>query len=67
VIGGTRAQRAEIRIDGRGQGFAPKRLEVPAGDHEILLISPDGTRIGPHVVHVDSGHTPSAPAKWIVD
>jgi serine/threonine protein kinase len=67
VIGGARAHRAEIRIDGRPQGYAPKRLELPAGVHEVLLVQPDGTRVGPHTVQIEPRHTASAPAKWIVD
>jgi serine/threonine protein kinase len=67
VIGGARAHRAEILVDGRPQGHAPRRLELPAGPHEVVLVRPDGTRIGPHRVEVGARHTPSSPARWIVE
>ncbi len=67
VIGGDGALRAEIRIDGRSLGFAPKRVELDTGDHEVTLVKPDGSRVGPRRVHIEPHHTQSAPAKWIVD
>jgi len=67
VIGGDGALRAEIRIDGRAVGFAPKRVELSTGSHEIVLVRPDGTLLGPHNVRIDRQHTASAPAKWIVN
>ncbi len=67
VIGGDGALRAEIRIDGRAVGFAPKRVELSTGSHEIVLLLPNGTRLGPHSVRIEPQHTQSAPAKWIVN
>jgi len=67
VVGGDGALRAEIRVDGRSVGFAPKRIELGTGAHEIVLVRPDGTRVGPHTVRIESHHTQSAPAKWIVN
>ena len=67
VIGGDGALRAEIRVDGRSLGFAPKRIELSAGSHEVVLVRPDGTRIGPRNVLIETHHTQSAPAKWIVN
>lgn len=67
VVGGDGALRAEIRIDGRPMGFAPKRLELSAGEHEVLLVRPDGTRVGPRLMQIQTHHTQSAPAKWLVE
>jgi hypothetical protein len=66
VIGGAGAQRAEIRIDGKSQGFAPKRLELRVGEHEVLLLRSDGSKAGPFSVRVAETHTQSAPARLMV-
>jgi len=67
VIGGDGALRAEIRIDGRAVGFAPRRVELSTGNHEVVLVRPDGTLLGPRNVRIAPQHTESAPAKWIVN
>jgi hypothetical protein len=67
VIGGAGAQRAEILVDGASMGFAPKRVEVTAGAHDVVLVAPDGKRVGPHRVEVSARNTDLDPAKWIVE
>mgnify|MGYP001286134256 CR=1 FL=1 len=66
VIGGEAAQRAEILVDGTSMGFAPKRLEVPVGGHDVVLVRPDGQRVGPHRVEITVRHTDLEPARWLV-
>lgn len=67
AIGGAGAQRAEILVDGKSAGFAPKLLELPAGRHEVVLVTPSGARLGPHRVELKAQHTRSAPLRWTVD
>ena len=45
VVGGAAAQRAEILVDGKSVGFAPKRVELQLGAHEIVLVTADGRRL----------------------
>jgi len=66
LVGGEGAQRAEILVDGKSMGFAPKRVELPAGSHDVVLVRPDGSRVGPHRVEITARHTDLEPAKWIV-
>lgn len=66
MIGGAGAQRAEILVDGASKGFAPKRLELDVGPHELVLVTPDGRRIGPHRVDLTVRHTDLDPARWQV-
>lgn len=66
MIGGAAAQRAEILVDGASMGFAPKRLELGVGAHEIVLVTPDGRRLGPHKVDISVRHTDLDPARWLV-
>ncbi|MBL8956280.1 MAG: serine/threonine protein kinase [Myxococcaceae bacterium] len=66
VVGGEGAQRAEIFVDGASQGFAPKRLELVVGSHDVVLVKPDGTRVGPKRVDVTARNTDLAPLKWLV-
>jgi hypothetical protein len=64
-IGGQGAIRAEILVEGRRRGYAPKLVELPAGTHTIELHTPDGRRLE-RTVDVTARHTPSAPVRWIV-
>jgi hypothetical protein len=65
-IGGAGAHRAEILIDGTSAGFAPKRLELDVGHHEIVLVTPSGTRIT-RTVELTARHTRSSPARLVVN
>jgi hypothetical protein len=67
AVGGPKAQRAEILVDGHSEGYAPKRLELSCGTHELTLVTPGGERIGPHRVEVTQLHTELEPLKWIVE
>jgi serine/threonine protein kinase len=67
AVGGPKAQRAEILVDGKSEGYAPKRLELSTGPHEIMLLAPSGERIGPHRVDVTLLNTELEPLKWIVE
>jgi Protein kinase domain len=65
AIGGTGALRAAIEVDGQRRGYAPRALDLSVGDHEIVLVRPDGQRLS-RLVHVEPSHTPSAPLRWTV-
>ncbi len=67
LIGGPGAQRCEIRVDGKSYGFAPKRLELEAGPHDVELLTPAGGKVGPKSVDLTDRHTESDPYRWIVD
>ncbi len=66
MIGGEGAQRAEILVDGSSVGYAPKRIEVTVGKHDVVLVKPDGQRVGPHHVEITARNTDLEPAKWLV-
>jgi serine/threonine-protein kinase len=66
VVGGDGALRAEIRVDGKSVGYAPKRLELDAGRHQVALFRADGSPIASHSVEIATHHTQSAPARLIV-
>ena len=65
VIGGAGALRAEIRVDGKKRGYAPKTLRLPAGKRKIQLVFPDGRKKTKRVT-IGQKHTPSSPFKWLV-
>ncbi|HEY2747242.1 MAG TPA: serine/threonine-protein kinase [Polyangia bacterium] len=65
LVGGEGALRAEIWIDGRSRGFAPKLLELPAGPHEVELLLGTGSRLRRQITLAES-HTPSSPLRWLV-
>ena len=66
LIGGEGAARSEILIDGKSFGYAPKRLELPAGSHTVELVTPSGKRIGPAPISVTARNTESEPLKYLV-
>jgi serine/threonine-protein kinase len=66
LIGGAGAHRAEIFVDGRSRGFAPKRLELPVGAHQIELRGEDGSRLARRSVELSTRHTRSSPERWIL-
>jgi serine/threonine-protein kinase len=65
VIGGEGALKSEIFVDGKSRGFAPKTLELRLGDHDVVLVAPDGTRRTKHIT-LEARHTSSSPARWSV-
>ena len=67
MVGGPGAQRCEIRVDGQSHGFAPKRLELEAGPHQVELVTPAGAKIGPQKIDLTQRHTDSDPYRWLVD
>ena len=67
LIGGAGAQRCEIKVDGKSQGFAPKRLELEAGVHQVELVKPTGEKIGPKKIEINDRNTESDPYRWLVD
>jgi hypothetical protein len=64
-IGGEGALRAEILVDGASLGYAPRQLTLPVGEHEVVLVRPDGTRVTRRI-SIGAAHTPSAPQRWTV-
>lgn len=66
IVGGDGALRAEIFVDNRSYGSAPRRLTLPRGSHRVVLRTPQGRELGPHIVNIESHHTPSAPARLII-
>jgi hypothetical protein len=65
LVGGEGALRAEIFVDGRPSGFAPKLLELPAGAHEVELLLQGGSRVQRRVTLAES-NTASSPIRWLV-
>jgi hypothetical protein len=63
AIGGEAASRAEIVIDGVSRGHAPHNVTLPVGAHSVVLVRPEGTRLGPRAITVAAQHTPSAPLR----
>jgi hypothetical protein len=64
VIGGASVHQGEIFVDGRSKGFAPRRIVLPAGPHDVEVVRRDGTRVGPERVTVSIRHTRSAPLRF---
>jgi len=65
VIGGEGATKAEIRVDGRLQGYAPLQLHLSVGTHDVELLLANGERRTQRI-EVKPTNTPSAPARWLV-
>ncbi len=66
LVGGEGALRAEIWIDGRSAGFAPRQVELPVGSRQVELRRPDGTRVGPTRVEITAQHTHSQPYRMLL-
>lgn len=66
-IGGAKAVRAEIRVDGKPMGYAPKRLELRLGPHELVLVDGTGKSVATRHIEMTARHTASSPLRWIVD
>ncbi len=67
LIGGASAHRAEIFVDGRSRGFAPKRLELPVGSHRVELRSENGASLGTRTIELSARNTRSSPARWLLN
>jgi hypothetical protein len=65
TIGGEGALRAEIHIDRQMKGYAPQRISVSVGTHDVKLVLPDGS-VREKRIEIRPTHTPSAPAEWKV-
>ncbi|MCA9707169.1 MAG: protein kinase, partial [Myxococcales bacterium] len=65
-IGGSGALRAEIFVDGRRHGHAPRQLELPAGRHHVVLRDQSGAEVASHDVDLRPAHTRSSPFRWVV-
>jgi hypothetical protein len=65
VVGGPGAQRAALRIDGRDVGFAPKRIDLPVGEHTLWLRSAEGDE-STRTLRIGREHTDSAPYRVMV-
>ncbi|HYI02668.1 serine/threonine-protein kinase [Hyalangium sp.] len=66
AVGGAGALRAEILIDGKSRGHAPKLLELQLGEHVLELVTPEGRRVGPERIRITRLHTPASPLRWIM-
>ncbi len=65
AIGGERFLKGEVLVDGRSVGFAPRQLELPVGAHQLELVLPDGTRVGPRTFTIAPQHTELSPLRWV--
>ncbi len=65
AVGGERFLKAEVIVDGRSEGFAPKQLELKGGAHQVELVLPSGERVGPRSFVVTAQHTELSPLRWI--
>ncbi|MBI2893056.1 MAG: serine/threonine protein kinase [Deltaproteobacteria bacterium] len=66
VVGGEGATGAEIRVDGRRIGFAPRLVELSQGGHAVVLVGRDGTAIADRTIQLGPRSTRSSPYRWIV-
>lgn len=64
AIGGELAVKAEIRVDGKSKGHAPKRVELSIGTHDIALYDASGTKLASKRVEVTPRHTRFSPLRW---
>jgi hypothetical protein len=64
AVGGSSARGAQILVDGRSQGLAPKYLDLGAGSHRIELLGVDGSRTGPATIQIEPRHTRTSPLRW---
>jgi len=66
LIGGAGAHRAEIVVDGRRRGHAPRKIELSAGSHHVILRDQSGATLAERDVELRASHTRSAPFRWVV-
>jgi len=67
LIGGIKAVKPEIRVDGRAMGYAPKKIEVAVGERRIVLVDENGDTIATQSAKVTPRNTSTSPLRWIVD
>lgn len=60
-IGGERARRAAILVDGVHRGHGPAQITLPVGPHTLELILEDGSSLGSDTIEVTPYHTASHP------
>ena len=65
AIGGERLLRGEVFVDGVRVGTAPGHFEVVTGVHRVEVALPDGSRVGPKVMTLETRHTELAPLTWL--
>jgi len=58
---GAGAQRAEIIVDGASRGYAPKRIELPAGPHTLVVQGSGGRPLASERIELSAAHTASHP------
>ncbi len=66
LIGGAGALRAEIVVDGRRHGHAPRKIELSAGRHHVVLRDGAGAVVAERDVELRASHTRSTPFRWVV-
>lgn len=66
-IGGAKAFNAEIRVNGRTVAYAPKKFELPIGEHKIVLVDKNGDTIATRSAKVTPRNTSTSPLRWNVD
>lgn len=64
AVGGEAVFNAEVLVDGRPRGFAPRLLELPVGKHRIELIGKQGRRLAARELTLTTRHTQRAPLKF---
>jgi serine/threonine-protein kinase len=65
AVGGETFLRAQVSIDGVASGFAPRRFELPVGEHLIEVVTPAGQRFGPRRLTITRQHTELSPLLWV--
>lgn len=66
LIGGAGALRAEIVVDGRRYGHAPRKIELSAGRHRVVLRDDSGAVVASRDVELSPIHTRSSPLRWVL-
>ena len=64
TVGGEVFLRGEIFVDGAPRGFAPARLELSVGPHQVEVHDRAGVKHGPRELTVTRQHTESSPLTW---
>ena len=67
VIGGSKAVRAEVRVDGKSVGYAPRRFELSVGDRKVVLVDKQGQTIATRTVTITPRNTATSPLRWILE
>jgi hypothetical protein len=64
-IGGAAAENAQILVDGRPAGYAPARISLPVGSHQVELRR-GGQTIASRTVTVGPEDTDRSPLGWML-